>query len=70
MYVMFFHFFIFVGYSQLNSTTVLDFFFVPGLYDTIICSIWAQGTLFRYDSNFCAIPAILYPRNITTDILE
>ena len=26
MYVMFFHFFIFVGYGQLNSTTVLDFF--------------------------------------------
>ena len=25
---------IFVGYGQLNSTTVLDFFFAPDMYDT------------------------------------
>ena len=62
---------IFVGYSQLNSSTVLDFF-APSMYDTSYLNMQHLGTgLFSCsDSSFYEIPAILYPRSTTKDILE
>ena len=61
----------FVGYDQLNSTTVLDFF-APGMYDTSYLNMQhlGAGDFFRSDSSFREIPAILYSKSITTDILE
>ena len=65
---------IFVGYGQLNSTTVLDFF-APGMYryGTSYSNMQHLGAghfLFVVTRGFREIPAILYPRSITTDILE
>ena len=72
---------IFVGYGKQNSTTVLDFF-APGMYDTSYLQgmydtcyfkmqhLCAGHIVFRSDSSFCEISAILYPRSITTIILE
>ena len=62
---------IFVGNGQLNSTSVLNFF-APGMYDTSYLTIQHMGAghIFRSDSSFREILAILYPRSITTDILE
>ena len=63
---------IFVGYDQLNSLYVLDLF-APGMYDTSYLDMQHMGArhfLFRSDSSFREIPAILYLKRITTDILE
>ena len=35
-----------------------------------LANLLAGHNFFRSDSSFREIPAILYPRNITTDILE
>ena len=53
----------FLGYDQLNSTTVLDL--LQHAHVTL-----CAGHFFRSDSSFREIPAILYPRSITADILE
>ena len=62
---------IFVSNGQLNYTTVLDFF-APGMYDISYLNMQhlGAGHFFCSESNFHEIPAILYPRSITTDILE
>ena len=54
----------FLGYDQLNSTTVLDFLQHAHM------TLCAGHFFFRSDSSFREIPAILYPGSITTAILE
>ena len=71
---------IFVGYSQINNicrllSTKFYYcfrFFAPGMYDTsyLIMQHLGAGHFFHSDLSFREIPAILYPRSITTDILE
>ena len=71
---------IFVGDGQLNSTSVLVIF-APGMYDNSFLNMQHLGEghiFFLSDSSFyeipatCSreIPATLYARGITTDILE
>ena len=57
---------IFIGYVQLNSTTVLDFL-APGMHDTSYLNMQHLGAgynFFRSDSSYRVFPAILYPRSI------
>ena len=54
------------------STAILDFCSRHVLYDTSYLNMQhlGAGHFFRSDLSFWEIPAMLYPKSITTDILE